>query len=130
MIGAVLMICWNLLFWLQADVTAGVVVKITPGTQESYWDTYEGGIRYFSSSSLDTVIVEFSAANGKRHAFIPSWIDITDNYKIGDKVNVLYWSKKPQSAKVFEFKALFLGPILVFIMGGIFWITSLFRLAL
>ena len=131
MVGALIMLGFNLLFWAQADVTQGVIVKKTPGAEESYWDIYEGGARYFSRSSLDNVVVEFNAADGRRFSFIPGWFDITDNYEVDDKVHVLYRPTEPQSAEIYRLRALIFGPILVFMMGIVFWVVgTLFRLVL
>ena len=130
MVGAVVLLCWNLLFWMQADVAEGVIVKKTSAAQESYWDLYDGGARYISKSSLDSVAVEFNAADGKRYSFNPGWFDITDDYEIDDKVQILYRPMKPQSAEIYKFKVLFLGPVILFILGIGLWVASLFRLVL
>jgi len=70
--------------------------------------------------------VSFKTAEGKTVEFTSKLSSSPPSYGVGETVDVLYDPAEPQSAEVKGFLSLWLGPIVLSIMGSFMFFFSLF----
>lgn len=64
-------------------------------------------------------VVEFVSEGGVRAQFVDGIGTIPPEYEVGDQVRVLYDPRDVQSARVYTFKRIWSGPLIVIAVGGV-----------
>lgn len=113
--GAVYFLVANTVFWLRAESTTGTVV----GSERME------GIRKHSGDLMHRVdparaaVVEFVTAAGDTVVFVSDVGSATNPYATDEEVVVLYKPDDPENAKIRSFSSLYLGPVLLVVMGAV-----------
>ena len=55
---------------------------------------------------------------------VTDWGSGIDVYSLNDDVTVLYKAEDPTEAKIRGFMSLYLGPLLMMVLGGGFWLAG------
>lgn len=128
-LAAITMIGFSIVFWIKAEVAQGIVIgkfdapslaetenhATTPPTYSADTVSY-----YFESvDRAQHLQVEFRVPDGSAYSFRSDWEGSV--YSPGDVVSVLYLPDDPATARIYGFKALFLGPLMLLLMGVVFW---------
>ena len=70
-------------------------------------------------------VVQFNGQNGELIEFMSSTGRSPPSYDVGEKVEVFYLPENPQNAKINGFFSLWGGPLIVGILGGIFFLVGM-----
>lgn len=77
-----------------------------------------------SDSTTYKPVVQFYAPNGELIEFMSGTGSNPPSHTVGEKVEVLYLPENPHDAKINSFFSLWLGPLIVGVMGGIFFLVG------
>lgn len=112
---AVYFVIANTVFWVRSESAIGKVVA---------WEAMEGIVdRRHLRHNIDpakATVVEFETSSGETIVFASKVGSGLDLYEKGEEVTVLYFEEDPQNAKLRGFFSLYMGPILLAVMGGVF----------
>ncbi len=115
--GGLYFIGANTLFWIRAEAADGRVVghdrMETPGI-----------LRPPGTVPARATVVAFQTANGEDVVAVTDWGSGIDVYSLNDDVTVLYKAEDPTEAKIRGFMSLYLGPLLMMVLGGGFWLAG------
>ena len=104
------------LFLKNACVSEGIVVSLVE-------------VRGFSNSSRPPItyapVVNFQDKYGNEIKFTSRNSSYPSKYKECDKVEVLYLSSNPESAKIKEFTSLWLGAVVLAVIGSVLLLSGL-----
>ncbi len=78
-----------------------------------------------SDSTTYKPVVQFNAPNGELIEFMSDTGSNPPSHTVGEKVEVLYLPDNPHDAKINSFFTLWFGPLIVGVMGGIFFLVGL-----
>ena len=128
-LAAITMIGFSIVFWVKAEVTQGIVIgkfdapsstqTESHATTPQIYSTDSANIYFESVDRAQHLQVEFRVQDGSAYSFRSDWEGSV--YSPGDIVSVLYMADDPATAKIYGFKALFLGPLMLLLMGAVFW---------
>lgn len=112
----------NTVFWGRATTAEGTVVGYEQ--MESMRGRSQVGVQPAYSN-----VVEFRSADGQRHLFVTEWGSAAAVYDKGERVTVLYRPEDPENAKIRGFVSLYVGPLLLLVLGAAMWVASvIFRI--
>jgi len=77
-----------------------------------------------NDSTTYTPVVEYTTEKGQKIEFTSSVGSNPPSHSKGDQIEVLYHEDTPQQAKINSFFSLWLGPILLLVLGSIFSIVG------
>lgn len=104
-------------FFKKAEVVQGTVTELLRSRSDK--------------SIMYRPVVEFETKSGKKAEFTSSVASNPASYNVGEKVEVLYDPVNPAKADINGFSALYLGPLILGIIGTVFilisFISILFR---
>ena len=120
---AVYFLVANTAFWIRAESTTGRVVG---------WERMEGftisrGLKNLQQN-VDpgrAAVVEFETSAGNTVVFASEVGSGLALYKEGEEVVVLYHSDEPENAKIRDFFSLYMGPLMLAVMGGVFGLVGI-----
>jgi len=75
-------------------------------------------------STMYAPVVNFRAQDDSPHQFVSSVSSNPASYDIGEKVEVLYAESDPQGAQINGFVSLYLGSLILGVMGSIFFLIG------
>ena len=112
---AVYFLIANTVFWIRAESTTGEVVG---------WEYMEGirdrrNLQHNLDPAIATVI-RFQTAAGDTVVFVTDVGSGFDLDQKGEEVTVLYFEDDPENAMLRSFFSLYMGPLLLLVMGGVF----------
>ena len=103
-------VIWNTTAWLKRTVEVqGTVVEMlrTRDKENTGW-MYEP-------------VVRFETAEGKTITFEANFRSSPPAYRVGDTVTVVYLPDAPERAKIRSFLSLWIGPMIMAIVGTVFF---------
>lgn len=106
-VGAIFISLNTVEFLKTALTTQGTVVELQP-------------VRSHKSTTYKPV-VDFIDVKGVKIEFASGSSSNPPSYEVGEKVEVLYNPKEPQDAKIKSFFSLWMGPLIVGIVGAVFF---------
>lgn len=118
--GALYFLVAHTVFWIRAESTEGRVV----GHQEmerSHSRRLEHG-----SVPANATVVAFRTRDGEEIVSATDWGSSVKVYPVGDTVTVLYMLDDPVDMKIRGFVSLYAGPLMLLVMGAVFWIAGTF----
>ena len=112
---AVYTITSNTLLWITGESTTGQVLG---------WEYMEGirdrqNLRH-NIDPAKAYVITFQTQVGDTVIFTTDVGSGMDWYAHGDEVTVIYYPDQPEKAKLSGFFALYLGPVLLIVMGLVF----------
>jgi len=124
-----------LLFLIGSGLLVGdfYMIKSTYGFLKSSEKTEGVVTKLISNRSSDGKImynpeISFSDVSGKVIIFQSSLSSTIPDYAVGEKVSVLYDKTNPQKAKINTFLQLWFGPMIMTVLGAVFFLIGLFTL--
>lgn len=69
-------------------------------------------------------VVSYQARDGKTYEYISNTSSSSRSYDIGEQVGIFYLQDNPQDAKIDSFFQLYFGELILFILGGIFFLIG------
>ncbi len=118
LLGSVGLIVARTAFWITATSAQGTVV----GWQDMDGSLSTGG--RISMSRAYAAGVEFMH-NGETVVFVADWGSESRPYERGETVTVLYDPDAPQDAMIRGFMSMYLGPLLLLPLAGVFALAAL-----
>lgn len=117
MLFAVYTFASNAVFFLRAEATAGVVVKL---------QAMKGSNRELNRAPAIAPTISFKTAAGDEVSF-ESDVGYGEllTYARGEEVPVLYSPSNPVDAKVYSLFELFVLPIILLAFCGVFWVVGI-----
>lgn len=76
--------------------------------------------RSSDNSSTYYPVVRFTSADGVERTFVPSWGSSSPRYQRGQAVQILYTPARPEEAEIEDFVSLWLLPLVLGLVGGVF----------
>lgn len=98
--------------WLKRTVEAQGTV-----TQMLHMTDKDGDVTY-------KPVVRFSTAEGKTIEFKSSFSTSPPAYRVGESVSVVYLPGEPEYAQIRGFLSLWMGPMIIAIIGSIFFLIG------
>jgi hypothetical protein len=105
----------NTWFWIVSASTTGTVVGW------EYMEMRSRRIRPYRGEPARATVVSFTAKHGEEVVFATDWGSGLNVYTTGEDVTVLYDENDPEQAKIRGFVSLYLGPLLLLVLGAGFW---------
>jgi len=105
--GAVVWVLTTQRFISSAETATGTVVEMVPSGS--------------SSKTTWSPVVDFTTKDGKSIRLRPSFSSNPPAYDVGERVVVYYRPETPEEAKIDGFFALYLGPMILNIVGFVFF---------
>ncbi len=117
-------------FWLTAESAAGTVLgkeAMESLSTKRYSRTINGQRReiLLPQSLAQATIVSFVTSDGNETVFVTDTGTHSGGYVPGDTLTVLYDSDDPENAKIRSFRELYLGPLLLIVLGAATWIVGI-----
>ena len=121
--GAVYFLVANTVFWINAESTSGEVrswqyMEETDSTRRKRMADSLKGVRIDRAKA---VVVSFNNKADEEVVFVTEFGSSMELYSTGDKVTVLYDEADSQNAKIRGFMSMYLGPLLMLLMGAVLW---------
>lgn len=69
-------------------------------------------------------VVSYQARDGKTYEYVSNTSSSSRSYDIGEQVDIFYLQNNPQEAKIDSFFQLYFGELILFILGGIFFLIG------
>jgi hypothetical protein len=105
----------NTWFWIVSESTTGEVVGW------EYMESRSRRIRPYKGTRARATVVSFTANEDEEVVFATDWGSGLNLYTQGDEVTVLYNAGNPENAKIRGFVSLYLGPLMLLVLGAGFW---------
>jgi hypothetical protein len=121
MAGGLFFLVSNTVFWARAASTEGVIVGFEAMEDDS---TTHRQVTVMSVDRARANVVSFRDEDGEDHIFVTEWGSAAAVYDQGETVTVLYRPEDPSQAKIRGFISLYLGPLLLILLGAAFWVSS------
>ena len=122
-LGSIYMIGSGVVLWARGERAEGVVLAAYEAamTDAERRDLSARNVRASQVESLaDAIDVRFETGAGQAVIFTPSGGVAKGSVEPGDTVAVLYDPARPEEARLTGFRSLFLGPLLVGLLGSVF----------
>ncbi len=108
LVGALALALSTRRFIASADRSTGTVVELI-----QVRDKDDGSVTY-------KPVVEYTSKRGQRITFTSSFSSNPPSYSVGESVDVLYAPDEPNDARIDGFGSLWLGPLILSLIGAVF----------
>lgn len=109
-------------------IGAYLLYKNTEAFIEHSWVANGIVVELVQSRSSDSItykpIIEFETGSGERIEFVSTTSSNPPSYSTGESVEVIYQQDAPNKAKINSFLYLWLGPLMLAGLGGVFFTTG------